>query len=223
LTKGRKSDNPIIFGYQGKAQLEVIYGHLAEVMLSQPASKFVLKTAEPKAAKWASELIGDIEIERVRETVADGKRAGKCFTMDRQIEPLVMSSEIAGLEDLHAFLKLGNNVTRFSFPHMDRPLIAPSFVARDIPEGDMWLNPLAPAKPKPAASPVPAAAAVPHASNPADAPEAAAEPVSPPAVKKKKAPPVTLEPTIVLTPLPENMPAFGPSESVAATHPSSDL
>ncbi|MBB5061656.1 type IV secretory pathway TraG/TraD family ATPase VirD4, partial [Granulicella aggregans] len=64
LTKGRKSDNPIIFGYQGKAQLEVIYGHLAEVMLSQPATKFVLKTAEPKAAKWASELIGDIEIER---------------------------------------------------------------------------------------------------------------------------------------------------------------
>ena len=30
--------------------------------------------------------------------------------MDRQIEPLVMSSEIAGVENLHAFLKLGNNV-----------------------------------------------------------------------------------------------------------------
>jgi hypothetical protein len=56
----------------------------------------------------------------------------------------VMSSEIAGLEDLHSFLKLGNNVTRFSFPHMDRPLIAPSFVPREIPESDMWLNPLAP-------------------------------------------------------------------------------
>ncbi len=33
LTKGRKSGNPIVFGYQGKAQLEVTYGHLAEVML----------------------------------------------------------------------------------------------------------------------------------------------------------------------------------------------
>ena len=107
----------------------MIYGHLAEVMLSQPATKFVLKTAEPKAAKWASELIGDIEIERVRETVADGKRAGKSFTMDRQIEPLVMSSEIAGLEDLHSFLKLGNNVTRFSFPPYgqgtDCPVVRP--------------------------------------------------------------------------------------------------
>ena len=224
LTKGRKSDNPIIFGYQGKAQLEVIYGHLAEVMLSQPASKFVLKTAEPKAAKWASELIGDIEIERVRETVADGKRAGKSFTMDRQIEPLVMSSEIAGLEDLHAFLKLGNNVTRFSFPHMDRPLIAPSFVARDIPEGDMWLNPLAPAKPKPLAWPVPTAAAPQAATPPVETPQAVTEAAStPPIPKKKKAPPVTPEPPIVPTPLPEKVPAFGPPEMVPATHASSDL
>ena len=191
LTKGRKSDNPIIFGYQGKAQLEVIYGHLAEVMLSQPASKFVLKTAEPKAAKWASELIGDIEIERVRETVADGKRAGKSFTMDRQIEPLVMSSEIAGLEDLHAFLKLGNNVTRFSFPHMDRPLIAPSFVARDIPEGDMWLNPLAPAKPKPPASPVPAAAAPQAANPPVDTPPSSRRSREHPASTKEKESPAS--------------------------------
>ena len=142
LTKGRKSNNPIIYGYQGKAQLEVIYGHLAEVMLSQPATKIVMKTAEPKAAKWASELIGDIEIERVRETVADGKRAGKSFHMDRQIEPLVMASEIAGLNDLHAFLKLGNNVTRFSFPHTERALVAPAFLERKIPENEQWLKPL---------------------------------------------------------------------------------
>jgi hypothetical protein len=150
LTKGRKSNNPIIFGYQGKAQLEVIYGHLAEVMLSMPSTKIVMKTSEPNAAKWASELIGEIEIERVRETVADGKRAGKSFTLDRQIEPLVMGSEIEGLDDLHAFLKLGNHVTRFSFPHMDRDIIAPNIVPRNIPEEDMWLRSLPPEVESPA-------------------------------------------------------------------------
>ena len=77
LTKGRKSDNPIVFGYQGKAQLETIYGHLAEVMLSQPTTKFILRTAEPNAAKWAAEMIGEVEIERVRETVADGQAPGQ--------------------------------------------------------------------------------------------------------------------------------------------------
>ena len=40
ITENRKSNNPIILGFQGKAQLEVIYGHLAEVMLSQPATRF---------------------------------------------------------------------------------------------------------------------------------------------------------------------------------------
>ena len=58
ITENRKSNNPIILGFQGKAQLEVIYGHLAEVMLSQPATKIYLKTKEPKAGKWVSEAIG---------------------------------------------------------------------------------------------------------------------------------------------------------------------
>jgi hypothetical protein len=181
-------------------------------MLSQPATKFVLKTAEPKAAKWASELIGDIEIERVRETVADGKRAGKSFTMDRQIEPLVMSSEIAGLEDLHSFLKLGNNVTRFSFPHMDRPLIAPSFVPRDIPETDMWLNPLAPAPTPPPPSPTPPPPSLPSEATP------------PPTVSKQQQTPLvmpSLPPAPALTPV--KVPTFGPVNPLPANHASSDL
>ncbi len=186
LTKGRKSNNPIIFGYQGKAQLEVIYGHLAEVMLSMPSTKIVMKTSEPSAAKWASELIGEIEIERVRETVADGKRAGKSFTMDRQIEPLVMASEIEGLDDLHAFMKLGNHVTRFSFAHMDRKIIAPSIVPRDIPEEDMWLRSLPPKAPEPVIEPAAAKIAEPVGPStpnrddvPASAIDATRQPVSP--------------------------------------------
>ena len=141
LTKGRKSDNPIVFGYQGKAQLETIYGHLAEVMLSQPTTKFILRTAEPNAAKWAAELIGEVEIERVRETVADGKRQGKSFTLDRQIEPLVMKSEVEGLPDLHAFVKINNYVSRFSFPHVGFPKIADALVPRAVPESRLWLDP----------------------------------------------------------------------------------
>jgi len=140
LTKSRKSNNPIIFGYQGKAQLEVIYGHLAEVMLSQPAIKIIAKTAEPAAALWASKLIGNVEIERVRESIAHGKRAGSSFTMDRQIEPLVMDSEIQGLDDLHAFMKVGNYVSRFAFPHMNAPIIAKAFVARDTDKDAFWLT-----------------------------------------------------------------------------------
>jgi hypothetical protein len=150
ITENRKSKNPLVLGFQGKAQLEVIYGHLAEVMLSQPATKIFMKTAEPKAAEWISEAIGKVEIERLKETKFDGSRSGKNFTVERQIEPLVMGSEITGLDDRHAYLKLGNNVARFAFDYMDLPMPTPGFLPRKSPDGEMSFDPdtLKPRAPK---------------------------------------------------------------------------
>ena len=141
ITENRKSRNPLVLGFQGKAQLEVIYGHLAEVMLSQPATKIFLKTTEPKAAEWVSNAIGKVEIERMKETHFDGSRAGKNFSLDRQVEPLVMDSEISGLENRHAFLKLGNNVARFHFEYMDLPLMTTGFIPRRGDEDELPFDP----------------------------------------------------------------------------------
>ena len=142
ITENRKSKNPLVLGFQGKAQLEVIYGHMAEVMLSQPATKIFLKTTEPKAAEWVSNAIGKIEIERMKETHYDGTRTGKNFSLDRQTEPLVMDSEISGLADKHAFLKLGNNVARFSFLYSNMPIIALDFVPRSIEDDELSFDPM---------------------------------------------------------------------------------
>ena len=105
ITENRKSRNPVVLGFQGKAQLEYLYGHLAEVMLSQPATSIWLTTKEPNAGQWVSKFIGKVEVERLRETHFDGTRAGRNFMPDRQVEPLVMESEISGLADLHAYMK----------------------------------------------------------------------------------------------------------------------
>ncbi len=141
ITENRKSKNPLVLGFQGKAQLEVIYGHLAEVMLSQPATKIFLKTTEPKAAEWVSNAIGKVEVERMKETHFDGSRSGKNFSLDRQTEPLVMDSEISGLENRHAFLKLGNNVARFHFEYMDVPQNTPGFVPRKVEDDELPFDP----------------------------------------------------------------------------------
>jgi type IV secretory pathway TraG/TraD family ATPase VirD4 len=141
ITENRKSRNPLVLGFQGKDQLEVIYGHLAEVMLSQAATKIFLKTTEPKAAEWVSNAIGKVEIERMKETHFDGSRSGRNFSLDRQIEPLVMDSEISGLENRHAFLKLGNNVARFHFEYMDLPLTTPGFIPRRGDEDELPFDP----------------------------------------------------------------------------------
>ena len=165
ITESRKSKNPLVLGFQGKAQLEDIYGRLAEVMLSQPATKIFMKTTEPKAAEWISETIGKVEIERLKETHFDGSRSGKNFTIDRQIEPLVMASEISGLDDRHAFLKLGNNVARFDFDYLDFPCSTPAFIPRKSEDDELRFDrqTLAPVKP---AAPVLVAAPEPKAEAP---------------------------------------------------------
>jgi len=141
ITEARKSRNPVVLGFQGKAQLEFLYGHLAEVMLSQPATSIWLTTKEPKAGQWVSEFIGKVEVERLRETHFDGTRAGRNFALDRQVEPLVLESEISGLADLHAYMKYQNYVTRFAFPYFDMPVVANGFELRERPDDKLPYDP----------------------------------------------------------------------------------
>ncbi len=139
ITENRKSNNPMVLGFQGKAQLETLYGHIAEVMLSQPATKIFLKTSEPNAAEWISKAIGEVEIERFRETRARGQfpRGRNSESEQREVrnEALVMPSEISGLDPLHGYLKYGNLVVRVHFPYIELPNRQERFVERraDVP------------------------------------------------------------------------------------------
>ena len=141
ITENRKSNNPLVLGLQGKAQAESIYGHIAEVMLSQPKTKVFLRTTEPKAAEWVSNAIGKVEIERMKETHIDGSRSGRNYTIDRQVEPLVMDSEISGLEDKHAYLKLENSVARFQFEYLHIAARFPDFVPRKVHDDELTFDP----------------------------------------------------------------------------------
>jgi type IV secretory pathway TraG/TraD family ATPase VirD4 len=132
ITENRKSQNPVVLGFQGRSQMQARYGEDAEAMLSQPATKIFLRTTEPRAAKWVSEAIGEIEIERLRETHYEGSLAGRNFALDRQTEPLVLPSEVSGLDDLRGFLKYGNHVARFSFPFIALEEKSPGFDERTM-------------------------------------------------------------------------------------------
>jgi hypothetical protein len=130
LTENRKSNNPIILGFQGRSQIETRYGHDAEAMLSQPATRIFLRTGEPQAAQWIADAIGDVEIERLRESRSSGSGGHHSYGLERQVEPLVMASEISGLAPLRGFLKLGNLVVRLNVPFVDLPNLHPAFVER---------------------------------------------------------------------------------------------
>ncbi|MCL2661618.1 MAG: type IV secretion system DNA-binding domain-containing protein [Acidobacteriaceae bacterium] len=157
ITESRKSRNPLLIGFQGKSQLETLYGHLAEAILSQAGTKIFMKTGEPKAAQWIADTIGKVELERLRETKFDGSRSGKNFMLE-QVPPrhLVTESQIEGLPDKHAYMKFGNYVTRFAFNYNPPlPSSVPGFIERKWEGNELSFDrkTLASLQPKPSEQP----------------------------------------------------------------------
>jgi type IV secretory pathway TraG/TraD family ATPase VirD4 len=104
-------------------------------MLSQPATKLFFKTTEPRAAKWISDAIGEIEVERLKESRSMkllGSR--KSYAMKIATKPLVMASEISGLEPLHGFIKQENKVVPVHFQFARKHGRQPEFTERKLPE-----------------------------------------------------------------------------------------
>jgi hypothetical protein len=135
VTENRKYGNPVVLGVQGRSQMEKRYGKDAEAMLSQPATKVFFKTSEPCAAKWISDAIGEIEVERLKESRSMGLlRSKKSFSLDIVTKPLVMSSEIAGLEPLRGIIKQENRVVPVRFALAKKRAKQPEFIERTLPE-----------------------------------------------------------------------------------------
>jgi hypothetical protein len=134
VTENRKYGNPVVLGFQGRSQLEKRYGQDAEAMLSQPATKVFFKTSEPRAAKWVSEAIGEIEVERLKESRSMGLLAGKkSYAMEIAVKSLIMASEISGLEPLRAFIKRENQVVPVRFQLAKKRAGRPDFIERRMP------------------------------------------------------------------------------------------
>ncbi|HEY3157344.1 MAG TPA: hypothetical protein VGJ78_00170, partial [Vicinamibacterales bacterium] len=71
--------------------------------------------------------------ERLRESRSKGKENHQTYGLERQVEPLVMASEISGLGALRGYLKLGNLVTRLHVPFINLRSRHPAFIERRSP------------------------------------------------------------------------------------------
>ncbi len=135
VTENRKYGNPVVLGFQGRSQMEKRYGKDAEAMLSQPATKVFFKTSEPRAAKWIADAIGEIEVERLKESRSMGLlRSKKSFSLEIVTKPLVIASEISGLEKLRGFIKQENRVVPVRFALAKKRGKQPEFIERKLPE-----------------------------------------------------------------------------------------
>ena len=127
----------MVLGFQGKAQVEALYGHVSEAMLSQPATKIFLKTSEPGASEWISKAIGEIEIERFRES----RNRTESFLRTQESSEFKETSrgshsswrlEVGGLDPLHGYMKHGNLVLPMRFPYLNLQSNVAKFVERKL-------------------------------------------------------------------------------------------
>jgi hypothetical protein len=136
IARNSKTNNPLVLGIQGRNQLQKQYGLDAEAMFSQPGTKIFLRTSEAESAKWVSDTIGEVEIEQLRESRPREPwprfRSSRNYQLERRIEPLVLASQITGLEDRRGYVKSGNAVVQMSFPDMNMPKKQPALIERVI-------------------------------------------------------------------------------------------
>ena len=141
ITESRKANVCLVLGFQGRSQLEALYGLQAEAMLSQPMTKIFLRTSEPHAAEWISKSIGDVEVMRLEQSQTQGflplltpNQGSRTSSWQRRTEPLVMASTIAGLRNLAGYLKSQDFVVPISFPYSQPVVRQPGFLPRPLPE-----------------------------------------------------------------------------------------
>jgi type IV secretory pathway TraG/TraD family ATPase VirD4 len=136
ITEGRKAGLSIFLGFHGKSQIEGIYGKDADTLFSLPRTKIFLRTAEEGAAKWASGMIGEVEMMRVRESrpahefFSQGR--GHNYSVERTIEPLVLYSTIMRLPDLEGYLCYENMVVPIRLAVIPKTVIAPKYIPAPI-------------------------------------------------------------------------------------------
>jgi hypothetical protein len=115
MTESRKTGLSIVLGFQGRSQIKTLYGESSETIFSAPFTKILLRTTEPEAADWMSKMIGEVEVERVKETKpvhAFGKHGSHSQTIETRIERLVLASEFGGLPDRTGYFRYANEVVR---------------------------------------------------------------------------------------------------------------
>jgi type IV secretory pathway TraG/TraD family ATPase VirD4 len=114
-------------GFQNVSQLRSIYGRDGAITLtSSPTTKVILRCDEAETAKWARELLGSREIERLQMTQLAGLntyREGVNLHPHRTTEHIVTAAEVQLLKSLCGYLCVaGNDRTTITIPerHLQR-------------------------------------------------------------------------------------------------------
>jgi hypothetical protein len=116
----RAAGNPILLSFQDVSLLKVHYGELWKAIVSQPYTQIVFRTSEEEAAKHAAGILGQAQIERIRESRQAMSlffhRPHRNYQQERVTEYTVMPGEIQSLPDGHGYLAQEGCVVPLKIP-----------------------------------------------------------------------------------------------------------
>jgi hypothetical protein len=118
LQEAGKYNVRFVEGFQGRAQLEHLYGKEAETLMSAPGTRIFLKTKEYSAAKWIAENIGLAEQTREAESLTASVGAGRDsvnYHEERRVDYVVLPNEIQNLDKLSGYVRYDKYVTAIKF------------------------------------------------------------------------------------------------------------
>jgi hypothetical protein len=162
-TEGRKYGLKLIQGTQGKPQYEEYYQALAKTMLAAPRLKLFYRCGEPESARWISDTIGEVEVERPKigttASVEDKGRDSLNYSTVTEHKPVISKEEIMSLADLHGYWKYGDVVVPFRLPLARVRVVTNGYIERqgtaEIVELPSLQRPATGAKPGATMQPLP--------------------------------------------------------------------
>lgn len=126
MTRARKYNCRLLLGFQGRSQMEAIYGKQAEVIMSSTDTRIFLKTTEYSASEWIANNIGKPERQRQVESFTSGLlsngRDSISTRTETRAEHLILPNQIQNLKKLSGYLRYDDYATffRFTYPQIEK-------------------------------------------------------------------------------------------------------
>jgi type IV secretory pathway TraG/TraD family ATPase VirD4 len=135
LTLARSKGGSVWLGIQDIGQVDKLYGKEGrQTIVNACGSSVMMAVSDPDTARFLSDKIGEREYSSVDETLTMGvenERDGISAARKHKTDKLILSSELTGMPDLTAFLRMpGMDVAKISIAYREYPVVAPSFVMR---------------------------------------------------------------------------------------------
>ncbi len=137
LSESRKFGGCVVIGVQNHAQLCKLYGNDGAREISALLNTRVMfRQPDPDMAKWAAQNFGENVKDEVREGISYGAntmRDGVSINRVETQKQLISYSEIMGLADLEAFIRLPGQypLSRIKFSYTERQSMNIPFVLRN--------------------------------------------------------------------------------------------